>query len=378
MSNVRLEKVLSLARRTTRLDDFGDDDFLEPLDLLLKGYSNTADLNWLGRIATQIYLHRMLSNRLRLQGYFKCFPVASKIKIERPIFILGLPRTGSTLLHELMACHRDLRAPTFWEATFVPGHSAMDRCRQLTTALKINFINALSPGFKSVHKLGTFRPHECITLQAASLRTMQFHAVHNVSDYNAWLETCDWQPAYDMHKRCLQWLQFNGGAQRWVLKAPGHMLSIEALNCTYPDALFIQLHRDPCEVIPSMASLFCHLRTPFANRVNLKEIGQDVTRQWQLGLSSTMQQRAANSKLDYRFLDISYRDLVSNPLARMREIMAFCNLNSSETSSQIFEDYLAQNPKGKHGDHRYSLDQFGLSRNALEGIFADYKRQYAL
>ena len=127
-----------------------------------------------------------------------------------------------------------------------------------------------------------------------------------------------------------------------------------------------------------MASLFCHLRTPFANRVNLKEIGQDVTRQWQLGLSSTMQQRTANSELDYRFLDMSYRDLVSNPLARMREIMAFCDLSSSETSSQIFEDYLAQNPKGKHGDHRYSLDQFGLSRNALEGIFADYKRQYAL
>ena len=143
MSNVRLEKVLSLARRTTRLDDFGDDDFLEPLDLLLKGYSNTADLNWLGRIATQIYLHRMLSNRLRLQGYSSAF-LWHQNKIERPIFILGLPRTGSTLLHELMACHRDLRAPTFWEATFVPGHSAMDRCRQLTTALKINFINALS------------------------------------------------------------------------------------------------------------------------------------------------------------------------------------------------------------------------------------------
>ena len=139
-------------------------------------------------------MHRMLSNRLRLQNYIKRFPHVSEVKIERPIFILGLPRTGSTLLHELMDCHPNPRAPTFWEATFVPDQSAMDRCRQLVTAL-----------------------------QALSLRTMQFHAVHDVSDYNAWLETCDWQRVYNMHKRCLQWLQLNGEDQRWVLKAPGHM-----------------------------------------------------------------------------------------------------------------------------------------------------------
>ena len=378
MSTNRREKLLRLASRTTGLDDFGHDDFLEPLDLLLAGYASTAKLNWLGRVATQVYLHRMLSNRLRLQNYIKRFPHVSEVKIERPIFILGLPRSGSTLLHELMDCHPNLRAPMFWEATFVPDQSAMDRCRQLVTALQINVVNVISPGFQAVHQLGTFRPHECITLQALSLRTMQFHAVHDVSDYNAWLETCDWQPAYNMHMRCLQWLQFNGKDQRWVLKAPGHMLSIEALNRTYPDAKFIQLHRDPCEVIPSMASLFLHLRTPFASEVDRQAIGQDVTRQWQQGLHATMQQRAADTGLDSRFLDISYRDLVSDPLARMQEISAFCGLNEDEATTQLFADYLAQNPKGRHGAHRYSLEQFGLTRALLEWAFADYRKQYAL
>ena len=152
MSTHRREKLLRLASRTTGLDDFGRDDFLEPLDLLLAGYASTAKLNWLGRVATQVYLHRMLSNRLRLQNYIKRFPAVSDVKIERPIFILGLPRTGSTLLHELMDCYPYLREPTFWEATFVPGQSAMDRCRQLVTALQINVVHVISPGFQSVHQ----------------------------------------------------------------------------------------------------------------------------------------------------------------------------------------------------------------------------------
>ena len=377
MSLIEREKLLRLAALTTRLNDFGNDDFLEPLDLLLEGYRTTANLNLKGSLAAQVYLHRMLCNRLRLNDYLNKYPTVSRLPIESPIFILGLPRTGSTMLHEVLACHPDLRAPIFWEATFVPGLSILDRCRQLITSLQISAVNLLSPRFKSVHKLGTFSPHECITLQALSLRTMQFHAAHDVSHYNAWLETCDWQPAYDMHRSYLQWLQFNGAGERWVLKAPGHLLSIEALNNTYPNATFIQLHRNPKEVIPSMASLFLHLRAPFTRSVDRKQIGDDVARQWQLALNSTMRQRQSDKALDSRFLDLRYSELTENPIENLSRILNFCGLRNDDSIIDAFQNYLDQHPKGKHGTHRYSLEQFGLSDNVLGYLFADYNRQYA-
>ena len=377
MSLIEREKLLRLAALTTRLNDFGNDDFLEPLDLLLEGYRTTANLNLKGSLAAQVYLHRMLCNRLRLNDYLNKYPTVSRLPIESPIFILGLPRTGSTMLHEILACHPDLRAPIFWEATFVPGLSILDRCRQLITSLQISAVNLLSPRFKSVHKLGTFSPHECITLQALSLRTMQFHAAHDVSHYNAWLETCDWQPAYDMHRSYLQWLQFNGAGERWVLKAPGHLLSIEALNNTYPNATFIQLHRNPKEVIPSMASLFLHLRAPFTRSVDRKQIGDDVARQWQLALNSTMRQRQSDKALDSRFLDLRYSELTENPIGNLSRILNFCGLRNDDSIIDAFQNYLDQHPKGKHGTHQYSLEQFGLSDNVLRHLFADYNRQYA-
>ena len=365
------DKILSAARLTTGLSDFGSNDFMEPLDLLIEDYRSSANLNLKGIASSWIYLHRMLCNRLRLNHFMKTTP-ADNEKIHRPIFILGLPRTGSTLLHELLASHRELRAPIFWEASFAPGHSSMDKARQWFTSAQIRLLDLLSPGFRSVHNLGTHLPHECITLQALSLRTMQFHAAHNLQKYNQWLESCDWAPAYDYHKWYLQWLQFGREAPRWVLKAPGHLLSLPELIRHYPDATIIHLHRDPCEVIPSMASLFMHIRRPFTRKMDLTEIGRDVTRQWHLGLQNSLNYRNTHPETETMFMDVHYRELVRDPLATCEKILEFAGIPLDNTARQSLHSYVANNPKGKHGGHRYSLAQFGLNEDELKELFSDY------
>ncbi|MBO6557694.1 MAG: sulfotransferase [Pseudomonadales bacterium] len=372
------EKILSAARFTTGLDDFGTDDFIEPLDLLIEDYHTSAKLNRKGVWGSWIYLHRMLSNRLRLNHYLATTPAEAQV-IQKPIFILGLPRTGSTMLHELLASHPDLRAPSFWEASFVPGYSLGDKGRQWITSAQIGIVDLLAPGFRSVHNLGTHLPHECITMQALSLRTMQFHAAHNIQKYHQWLETCDWEPAYIYHQKYLKWLQFGDlESRRWVLKAPGHLLSLANLMQRYPDARIIHLHRNPLEVIPSMGSLFLHLRRPFTREVNLNEIGKDVSRQWHKGLADSLAWRQTHPENDSQFLDLDYRELITDPVASAEKILAFAEVSIDNDVRQRLNNYIANNPKGKHGTHRYSLNQFGLDGLELADLFSEYNSHFSL
>ena len=371
------EKLLNAARLTTRLDDFGSDDFTEPLDILLSDYKASARLNLKGKITAWTYLHRLLCNRLRLHHYLKETD-ACREQIRQPIFILGLPRTGSTLLHELLACHPELRAPAFWEASFVPGRSGLDKFRQLLASAQILALDWLAPEFRSVHNLGRNLPHECVTLQATSFRSMQFHAAHNLQTYNRWLETCDWQPAYDCHRKYLQWLQHGSPDQRWVLKAPGHLLSLPELYATYPDAKIIQLHRDPCEVMPSMASLFLHIRKPFTRELDLHEIGRDVTRQWHRGLESSLAWRNQHPETDQMFLDIHYQELVQEPLNTAEKILSFAGMSLDEKARQLLQAHIVQHPKNKHGNHNYSLSQFGLDADELAELFSHYNSRFDL
>jgi hypothetical protein len=375
---MRQERLVHAAERWTGLSDFGSSDYLEPLALLVHGYDSEARPTRLGAVGAWVYLHRMLCNRLQLTERLRRTPAIAEEVIRSPIFILGLPRTGSTLLHEVMDLHPTLRAPTFWETSFLPAKGPSDRLRRIAARLQVTAAERLAPGFRSVHRLGAERPHECVTIQAGSLRSMQFHVAHRLPSYNAWLRDCDWLPAYRFHKRYLQWLQHGESPRRWVLKAPGHMLGLDALTQVYPDALFVQLHRDPCQVMPSMASLTLHLRRPFSRRVDLEEIGRDVTEQWLAGITKTLEARRRDEELDARFLDVHYRELVRSPAETLRRIDRFCGLGFDEPACDIVGPYLDSHPKGRHGRHSYTLEQFGLDAERLTEQFADYNRTYGL
>ena len=370
------DDLMGAARTATGFRDFGPTDFIEPLDLLLDGYEQTSALNPIGKLAGRWYLMRLLCNRLRFEATWQNDRRVDSRAVQRPIFILGLPRTGSTLLHEVLSLHSALRAPSYWESTFTPGRDPMDLCRILAASGQITLVNRMAPDLKRIHRLGARLPHECVTIQAHTMRSIQFHAAHRVCAYNEWLQTCDWEPAYRWHVRYLKVLQWGESEARWLLKAPGHMLGLNALNRVYPDATFIQLHRDPAEVIPSMASLSVALRAAFTNSIDESEIGRDTTDQWSRGLTNTLRLRKQYADLDSRFIDIHYRELASRPMEVVGRILDFTGLSATTTFQRMVEDYVTRNKKGRYGRHEYSLSRFALERSDLETSFADYRAQH--
>ena len=375
-SSLELDDLVRAAIRLAKSDDFGGDDWKEPLYLLLEGYLSSANLTELGRVIARRLVIGMLTNRLRVARKFQTS--TSLPNVEKPVFILGLPRTGSTLLHELLDVHPDLQTPKLWQADSVPEEDWSDWLRIFKSFLRTKLVDVISPGFKSIHRLGALLPHECVTIQGLSFRSMQFHAIHRVDAYHGWLSNCDWRPAYLWHERYLKILARKDPAKRWLLKAPGHMLGMRALCEQYPDAKFIQLHRRPSEVIPSMASLYASLRSGSSNTLDLEELGKSLVEEWRIGLTRVVDLRRADAKVDRNCLDIDYLEMTGDPLFVVEKITEFLELPLGSDTRYKMTEYLLRNRKGKHGSHRYSPELFGLSEKGIDTAFIDYIKSYNL
>ena len=375
-SSLELDDLVRAAIRLAKSDDFGGDDWKEPLYLLLEGYLSSANLTELGRVIARRLVIGMLTNRLRVARKFQTS--TSLPNVEKPVFILGLPRTGSTLLHELLDVHPDLQTPKLWQADSVPEEDWSDWLRIFKSFLRTKLVGVVSPGFKSIHRLGALLPHECVTIQGLSFRSMQFHAIHRVDAYHGWLSNCDWRPAYLWHERYLKILARKDPAKRWLLKAPGHMLGMRALCEQYPDAKFIQLHRRPSEVIPSMASLYASLRSGSSNTLDLEELGKSLVEEWRIGLTRVVDLRRADAKVDRNCLDIDYLEMTGDPLFVVEKITEFLELPLGSDTRYKMSEYLLRNRKGKHGSHRYSPELFGLSEKGIDTAFIDYIKSYNL
>ena len=375
-SSLDWDDLVSAAIRYARSDDFGGDDWKEPLSLLIEGYESSANLTELGRVVARRLVLGMLTNRLRTSRKFK--ESADLPKVEKPIFILGLPRTGSTLLHELLDVHPGLQTPKLWQADSVPEENWSDWLRIFKSFLRTKLVDVISPGFKSIHRLGALLPHECVTIQGLSFRSMQFHAIHRVDAYHEWLSACDWRPAYLWHERYLKILASENPGKRWLLKAPGHMLGISALRKQYPDAKFIQLHRRPSEVIPSMASLYASLRSGSSNKVDFEELGKSLVEEWRVGLTRVLDLRGSDFMVDQSCLDIDYQEMTGDPLMVVEKIAEFLELPLDPDTRFKMCEYLMRNRKGKHGSHRYSPEFFGLSIESIDTAFTDYIKAYNL
>ena len=376
-NSLEMDDIVRASIASAGSDDFGGDDWSEPLRLLLEGYATSARLSDLGRVVARRLVLGMLTNRLRTMQRLK--KTGDRGQVRQPVFILGLPRTGSTMLHELLGLHPQLKTPKLWQADSVPEGDWTDYKRMATSFVRTKMVDVISPGFKSIHRLGALSPHECVTIQGLSFRSMQFHAIHRVDAYHEWLGQCDWSPAYLWHDRYLKVLgnQFKSG-ERWLLKAPGHMLGIEALRRQYPDAKFVQLHRHPREVIPSMASLYASLRSGSSDEVDFHQLGESLLEEWRVGINRVLNLRRAEPDLDKNCLDLNYRDIVGSPLEAVEKILAFVNLSLDEESRLTMYRYLANNKKGKHGKHSYELALFGLTDRDIDLAFADYIDAYHL
>jgi hypothetical protein len=368
--------LLDKACRTTGLDDFGDASFLEGLRVLLQSYTTETGLTFIGQICAHGDTLRLLANRLRLVADRRRYPGIAQGVIRRPLFITGLPRSGTTLLHALLAQDPGNRAPQVWEVMYPsppPETASYTTDRRIrTTAMQLKLVDILMPDFKMVHLIGARLPQECIAITSHAFRSYAFETLHQVPSYRAWHDRQDKLPAYEVHRQFLQHLQWRAPGQRWVLKAPSHLLDLEDLLKVYPDARIVVTHRDPLKVIASCASFTEVLRRGFSDHVDKVSLGQEVRQRWEQGASLAVKYRQIPAAWQHQIFDVHYLDLVRDPLALVRRLYAYFDLELTRAAEAAMQHFLQANPKNRGGVHRYSLEEFGLNPDAERRRFQFY------
>jgi hypothetical protein len=383
VSVVRLdaEYLIEEARRRANFADFGAPEIDAPLARLLHSYEHEARLTFIGRIAARRDTLRLLEYRLRMEADRRRHPEIAAQPVRRPLFVTGLPRTGTTLLHGLLAQDPSTRAPHTWECMFPsppPERPRYDHDPRIDIAERqIRWFHRLNPDFRRIHPMAARLPEECLIITSHSFLSFQFQTAHHVPSYQAWLEAQDLEPCYAAHRRFLQHLQWRCGGERWVLKAPAHLFGLRALFQVYPDAGVILTHRDPVEVVPSAASLHASLRSTFSE-VDPVEVGREVAARWADGITRALRERDAGCGPADRFIDVHYIDLVRDPIAVVRDVYRRFDLPLSAAALARMQRYLADNPQGKHGRHRYTLEQFGLDADEERARYAEYRSRFRL
>ena len=373
------QSLFAAARRRTGLDDFGDWAFDEALDRLLESYETESKLNALGRITVRELVVSLLENLLYIEKERKESPGIADEPIASPTFIIGLPRTGTTLLHGLMSEDAVSRVPRTWEvmypARFPNSPEGIERARHLT-ATRLGWANRLAPKFRKIHPIAADLPQECIAITAQVFMSIQFHTTHDVPSYQDWLERGPLHLGYAFHHRLLQHLQSRRGARRWVLKAPGHLFALAELLTRYPDARVIQTHRDPLRVVASMASLASVLKRAFSDAADARRIGRDWADRWAGALERFLEIRDASP--GRQFFDVAYDRLVAAPLETVEDVYRFLGLTLSDTARARMQAFLDKHPQNKHGRHQYSMSEYGLDANAQAARFRGYCERFGI
>ena len=367
--------LLDKACERTGLNDFGDDSFREGLGVLLRSYEVDAGLSFVGRLCVISDAVRLLSNRLRLVEDRRVNPGIGAEVIRRPLFITGLPRSGTTFLHALLAHDPAHRAPQVWEVMYPsppPETASYDTDRRITTtARQLKLFDLLMPDFKTVHLIGARLPQECIAITSHAFRSYSFETMSAVHSYRAWHDRQDKRPEYEFHRQFLQHLQWRCPGQRWVLKAPGHLLALEALVQVYPDACILMTHRDPLKVLASCASFTEVLRSAFSDRVDKAAMAQQVGQRWEEGAGLAVKYRQEGN-LRHQLFDVQYLELVRDPMSMVRRIYEHFDLELTGAAETAMQRFLAKNPKDKSGVHQYSLEEFGLNSETERHRFQAY------
>jgi sulfotransferase family protein len=374
------DDLLSAGRRRGGGHDFEDMIFLEGLHRLARALATEGQLNVLGRIAARETIVGHLANRLRLEQDRRRYPGIAAQEINHPIVITGLPRSGSTLLHSLLAQDPANRVPQTWEMLSPsppPERDSYERDPRIAmTERQLRWFHRLVPEFSRIHPVGAQLPEECVVILSHSFLSSQFCSMYTVPSYQTWVRGQDLRPAYELHRRFLQQLQWRCPGTRWVLKAPAHLPALKELCAVYPGVGVIMTHREPLEVLASEASLHTVLRRTFSDAVDPATVGREVTELTADEIRAGLEARDDGCAPPERFLDVRYRDLVKNPMETVRNIYARFDMALTPTAEARMQQYLAETPKDKHGAHEYSLAQFGLDPDQERERYRAYRERF--
>ena len=363
------------ASRLVGLDDFGpdDDNYREGLAVILDSYRRDADLTPFGSKICRVYLRGALAARLMAQAGWKQYPHSTEVPVERPIFVTGLPRTGTTALHRLLTADPSHQGLQMWLAEFPQPRPPRETWNanpvfaQLNAQFEQHHVE--NPEFMGLHFMSADEVEECWQLLRQSLHAVAYETLAHLPTYARWLAIQDWTPAYRRYRRNLQLIGLNDVGKRWVLKNPSHLHALDALMATFPDALVVQCHRPAETIMGSMCSLAEAATEGWSNAYVGATIGADSLDTWSRGLERFNSERAKHDPA--QFCDVDYVDFVADPIGTVEGIYRHFGIELTEPASRAMQQMHAESKKGPRAPkHRYSLEDYGLTAEAVKERFA--------
>jgi hypothetical protein len=366
---LRLEPELLMqeAVAATGLSDFGDEYFREPLSVLCNAFRTEAGLSGAGIVTNHALLVQLLKNRLLIQDLLRRHPEIHDERIVAPIIVCGLPRTGTTHLHNLMAADPALRSLPYWESlepvlpeAEQPAPGEPDP-RVARTEVALDFINSSMPYFKRMHEMTVDHVHEEIQLLAIDFSTMLFETTSAMPSWRDYYLAHDQTPHYEYLRTVLKALQWLRGGERWVLKSPQHLEQFPVLRSTFPDATFVVTHRDPVAVTTSVATMISYTARLSHEHVDAHRIGHYWADRIERMLRACVEDREvlpADQSIDVHFDEFMADDVAM--VERIYDLAGQPMTGGCRTAMQAFMD---DHPRGKFGGIVYDLGDFGLDRD---------------
>jgi hypothetical protein len=372
------DELESGACSATGLEDFGSPYYREGLERIIEALNTEADLNDMGRVIQHATISNALIQRLKIEDTYRQHPEIDDQLIGGPVFVIGLPRTGTTALSQLVAADPQFRSLRMWEsqAPTPPPEAATQHSdpRIAHAAAALKMLDDMFPLMKTLYNSEPTAPTECQDLMGMSFRTFHFDGAVRAPGYLAWLMGCDMRETYTFHRRVLKLLQWHCPPVLWHLKTPVHMFALDALVEAYPNAKFLWSHRDPAKVMGSVCSLIQYVRSWSSDRNDANELGAEQVDSWVEGVRRAMDFR--NRVGDERFADVSFAALQTDPVGTLQTSYESLGLTFTDATLDSVKQWAQEHKPGSRGAHDYHLADYGLTPEGVRERFADYLAAY--
>lgn len=378
-AKINAVKILDSARNAAGSTDVGTDSFIENMKVLIDSCKREAEMNLIGRITLHRTCVQAIRDRLIIQSHLKKEPGILKTEINKPIFVLGMARTGTTLLQNLIACDPNIRPLYYWEQAQIgipPAPEIVHNNPILNRAQKdVARLRWLAPDFMAAHEVNPRGVEECNELMNREFISILHFMFRNVPTYMEWVLSINMSNMYNYHKLQLQYLGYNFPGKRWMLKAQAHLAFLADLFNIYPDAIILHLHRDPVHSVPSMCSLASISRSLLSDKTDLTVIPKQWSDLMQNIINRSIEQRS-NFNED-QFFDIPYNHLVNNPLETVEWIYKRIGMECSGEFKIGMNSWLEKSKTRRNKNpHHNTMDQFGFDEKSIQKKFSNYYDRY--